>query len=163
MEAEVRRAREALERLLARVQEAQKALEEAQAKLEGLVPMKVVWRKVRCGKEACRCARGTLHGPYPYLVEYREGRKEEKYLGKGWIPPEGMVSPERYREALKELKARRERLEGLLEGLDEATRVMERTLGVSYPRLRSLDLEAGVRPPLRADPKGGAASRVEKR
>jgi DNA repair exonuclease SbcCD ATPase subunit len=133
MEAEMRRAREALERLLARVQEAQKALEEAQAKLEGLVPMKVVWRKVRCGKETCRCARGTLHGPYPYLVEYREGRKEEKYLGKGWIPPEGMVSPERYREALKELKARREKLEELLEGLDEATRVMERTLGGVLP------------------------------
>jgi exonuclease VII small subunit len=129
----MRRAREALERLLTRVQEAQKALEEAQAKLEGLVPMKVVWRKVRCGKEACRCARGTLHGPYPYLVEYREGRKEEKYLGKGWIPPEGMVSPERYREALRELKARRERLEGLLEDLDEATRVMERALGGFLP------------------------------
>jgi cobalamin biosynthesis Mg chelatase CobN len=133
MEAEMRRARKALERLLARVQEAQKALEEAQAKLEGLVPMKVVWRKVRCGKEACRCARGTLHGPYPYLVAYREGRKEEKYLGKGWIPPEGMVSPERYREALRELKARRERLEGLLEGLDEAARIMERTLGGFLP------------------------------
>jgi DNA repair exonuclease SbcCD ATPase subunit len=133
MEAEMGRAREALERLLARVQEAQKALEEAQAKLEGLVPMKVVWRKVRCGKETCRCARGMPHGPYPYLVEYREGRKEEKYLGKGWIPPEGMVSPERYREALKELKARRERLEELLEGLDEATRVMERTLGGVLP------------------------------
>jgi DNA repair exonuclease SbcCD ATPase subunit len=133
MEAEMRRAREALERLLARVQEAQKALEEAQAKLEGLVPMKVVWRKVRCGKGACRCARGTLHGPYPYLVQYREGRKEEKYLGKGWIPPEGMASPERYREALRELKARRKRLEELLEGLDEAARVMERALGGFLP------------------------------
>jgi hypothetical protein len=96
-------------------------------------------------------------------VEYREGRKRERYLGKGWIPPEGMVSPERYREALKELKARRERLEELLEGLDEAARVMERTLGGFLPLSSPTRPQNRGKNTPRSSAKDGAASRGEER
>jgi hypothetical protein len=54
----------ALEGLLARIEEAERNLEQAQARLEGLLPLRVVWKKKTCGKEHCRCARGSLHGPY---------------------------------------------------------------------------------------------------
>ncbi len=132
LEREKARALKALDLLLSRIAMAEKEVELAQRRLEGLVPLKVVWKKRTCGKDSCRCARGVLHGPYPYLVEYRGGKKVEHYLGKGWIPPEGMILPERYKELLRELKAQRERLEALLENLEEAVRLMEG--GDRHPR-----------------------------
>ncbi len=130
LEREKARALRALDLLFDRIVTAEKEVELAQKRIEGLFPLKVVWKKRTCGKDSCRCARGALHGPYPYLVEYRDGKKVERYLGKGWIPPEGMVAPERYRELLQELKVRRERLEALLNALEEAVRLME---GADYP------------------------------
>ena len=38
--------------------------------------------KVKCGKPNCRCARGTLHGPYWYLYQRRNGKLTSKYVGK---------------------------------------------------------------------------------
>lgn len=118
------RAMRALDNLLARIEEAQRDLEQAQARLEGLLPMRVAWKKKSCGNEGCRCARGALHGPYPYLIEHREGKKLERYLGKGWSPPEGMVAPERYRRLMGDFNARRKRLEDLLGRLDRAVEIM---------------------------------------
>src|SRR5215472_3490813 len=39
--------------------------------VEGLISGSVVEQGRRCGKEGCRCARGELHGPYPYVVRRR--------------------------------------------------------------------------------------------
>src|SRR5260370_1137405 len=36
------------------------------------------WR--RCGKPRCRCARGTLHGPYWYLRWRERGRQCRQYV-----------------------------------------------------------------------------------
>ena len=48
------------------------ALADPQASLEG----SLVSQMRRCGKEACRCAQGELHGPYVYLSVGRgEGRR----------------------------------------------------------------------------------------
>ncbi|GIW28920.1 MAG: hypothetical protein KatS3mg070_2283 [Meiothermus sp.] len=118
------RAVRALDNLLALIEEAERDLRQAQARLEGLLPLRVVWKRKTCGKAGCRCTRGALHGPYPYLIEHREGRKIERYLGKGWSPPEGMVTPERYRRLMGEFQARRKRLERLLERLDRAVEVL---------------------------------------
>jgi hypothetical protein len=125
LEQEKARALKALNLLLDRIVAAENEVKLAQKRLEGLFPLKVVWKKRTCGKESCRCARGVLHGPYPYMVEYRKGEKVERYLGKGWTPPEGMIAPERYKELLRELKARRKKLEDLLDTLEEAIRLME--------------------------------------
>ena len=35
---------------------------------------------VRCGRPACRCASGTLHGPYHYLFWREGGRLRKRYL-----------------------------------------------------------------------------------
>jgi hypothetical protein len=125
LEQEKAQALRALDMLIGRIVAAEKEVELAQRRIEGLIPLKVVWKKRTCGKESCRCARGVLHGPYPYMVEYREGKKVERYLGKGWIPPEGMIAPEGYKELLRELKVRRKKLEDLLDTLEEAIRLME--------------------------------------
>lgn len=34
----------------------------------------------RCGKAACKCARGELHGPYFYRFRWHEGRVIKEYV-----------------------------------------------------------------------------------
>ena len=116
----------ALDNLLALIEEAERDLVQAQARLEGLLPLRVVWKKKTCGNDKCRCTRGALHGPYPYLIEHREGKKIEHYLGKGWTPPEGMVAPERYNALMRDFKDKRARLERLMGHLEEAIEVLRR-------------------------------------
>lgn len=111
------RAVRALDNLLWRIQEAERDLERVRARLEGLLPMRVVWKKKTCGKNGCRCTRGALHGPYPYLIEHRDGKKEEHYLGKGWSPPAGMIAPERYQALMREFREKRERVDRLMDRL----------------------------------------------
>jgi len=41
--------------------------------VEALIVGAVVDQGRRCGKEACRCATGELHGPYTYVVLPRQG------------------------------------------------------------------------------------------
>ena len=36
--------------------------------------------RVRCGKPACRCARGALHGPYLYHRWREGGRQRRRYV-----------------------------------------------------------------------------------
>jgi hypothetical protein len=110
----------ALDNLLALIEEAERDLRQAQARLEGLLPLRVVWKKKTCGKAGCRCTRGALHRPYPYLIEHKDGKKLERYLGKGWSPPEGMVVSERYHTLMGEFRERRARLERL----DRAVKVV---------------------------------------
>jgi hypothetical protein len=42
----------------------------------------VVWEKVCCGKRSCKCQSGALHGPFPYLHFWKEGKVKRKYLTK---------------------------------------------------------------------------------
>ena len=124
LEAERKRALRGLDDLLLRIQEAERDLEQAQARLEGLLPMRVVWKKKTCGKNGCRCTRGALHGPYPYLIEHRDGKKMEHYLGKGWSPPEEMIAPERYHALMREFREKRERVDRLMDRLYRVVEVM---------------------------------------
>ncbi len=41
--------------------------------VEALIGGSVVEQGRRCGKEACRCATGELHGPYTYVLLPRHG------------------------------------------------------------------------------------------
>ncbi len=43
--------------------------------VEVLIAGSVVDQGRRCGKEACRCATGELHGPYTYVVLPRAGAR----------------------------------------------------------------------------------------
>lgn len=62
----------------------------------------------------------------PYLIEHRDGRKLERYLGMGWSAPEGMIAPERFRALMQEFKEHRARLDRLLDCLGQAVEVMRR-------------------------------------
>lgn len=45
----------------------------------------VVAQYKRCGKPNCRCASGSLHGPYWYLVQRFGGRVKKTYLRPGSV------------------------------------------------------------------------------
>jgi hypothetical protein len=42
----------------------------------------VVMERICCGKPGCRCQNGALHGPYPYLHYYSNGKVRRRYLSK---------------------------------------------------------------------------------
>ena len=61
-----------------------KALAEALAQLDGLLPGSVVVRLMRCGKRNCACKADppTLHGPYTQWTRTVEGKTVTKLLTK---------------------------------------------------------------------------------
>jgi hypothetical protein len=42
----------------------------------------VVMERICCGKPGCHCQSGALHGPYPYLHYYSDGKVKRRYLTK---------------------------------------------------------------------------------
>ena len=42
----------------------------------------VIKEKICCGKPGCHCHGGALHGPYPYLHYYSNGKVRRRYLTK---------------------------------------------------------------------------------
>jgi hypothetical protein len=50
---------------------------------------KVTYRleMVKCGKLACRCASGQLHGPYWYAYQKQTGQLKSRYVGKELLEP----------------------------------------------------------------------------
>ena len=57
---------------------------------------------VRCGKPACRCAAGALHGPYPYLFWREDGRLRKRYVRAAEAVNVGAAVAERRRVARQE-------------------------------------------------------------
>ncbi len=48
--------------------------------LPKMLPGAVCKQMVRCGKPACKCSRGELHGPYFYHFTRRDGTLVKRYL-----------------------------------------------------------------------------------
>jgi hypothetical protein len=55
--------------------------------LPKMLPGSVHRQYVRCGKPACRCARGELHGPYFYHFKRVGGRLVKRYLKPDEVEP----------------------------------------------------------------------------
>jgi hypothetical protein len=53
---------------------------------------------VRCGKENCKCRKGSLHGPYWYACWVENGKTKSQYIGKKL--PKGVQHPRAKRDAL---------------------------------------------------------------
>lgn len=104
------------------------ALESLEREISGRFPLHIRRRFKTCGKERCRCQRGSPHGPYLYayvpdpevLARRREkgwrgSTRREVYLGLNPDLPEGWVEPHVLRELLRKHKELRRRREALLE------------------------------------------------
>jgi hypothetical protein len=76
--------------------------------VEALIAGSVVDQGRRCGKEACRCATGELHGPYTYVVLSRVGgRTRTVYVPAAAAEAvrQGAALSTRVRDALEEISA----------------------------------------------------------
>ena len=49
------------------------------------------FEKTMCGKKACRCTRGELHGPYWYAYYRENGRMRSRYIGKNLPERESLL------------------------------------------------------------------------
>jgi hypothetical protein len=63
-------------RLLARRRRLAAGLSDPERTLRGVL----LHKGRRCSSEGCRCKRGELHGPYPYLAVYTGGRSRTIYV-----------------------------------------------------------------------------------
>jgi hypothetical protein len=63
-------------RLLTRRQRLAAGLSDVERTLRGVL----LRERRRCSSEGCRCRRGELHGPYPYLAVYADGRSRTIYV-----------------------------------------------------------------------------------
>lgn len=65
-----------------------KMLEQRASKDHGLLGPQRAARKsyrlqvVRCGKETCKCRKGSFHGPYWYVYWTKNGKTKSQYIGK---------------------------------------------------------------------------------
>lgn len=98
--------------------------EELLKRMQGLVPVRVKWRRVRCGKARCRCARGALHGPYAYTIHEKDRERKELYRGRRWGWPEGGVAASEYRRLMSELAELRREREQMERRFDRAVGVL---------------------------------------
>jgi hypothetical protein len=76
--------------------------------VEALIAGAVVDQGRRCGKEACRCASGELHGPYTYVVLPRKaGRTRTVYVPAAAADAvrQGAALSSRVRDVLEEISA----------------------------------------------------------
>lgn len=65
----------------------------------------LISRKVLCGNPSCKCHKGKLHGPYPYLSEKIKGKTRLTYVRKRDL--------EKIEKKTKEYRLFQERLEYL--------------------------------------------------
>lgn len=76
--------------------------------VEAVIAGSVVDQGRRCGKEACRCASGELHGPYTYVVLPRQGgRTRTVYVPAAAADAvrQGAALSTQVRDALEEISA----------------------------------------------------------
>jgi hypothetical protein len=67
----------------------------------------IVFKYIKCGKSLCKCAvRGELHGPYPHLQTYVDGKIKTKYLNRKNYKEyrNRLEKSNRKRELIKEIK-----------------------------------------------------------
>ena len=77
---------------------------------------------VRCGKPACRCARGELHGPYHYVFFRQRGRLHKWYVRQADVATmqsEAQRRRERARREREQRVAWRQQWRDLLAGIRE--------------------------------------------
>jgi len=93
LEQEAGRVRRALEGLLVEIAEARREMEQAQARLEGLIPLRVVWKGKTCGKRGLPLRSGAA--PRPLRLLGRTSRRQEARAlpGQGLEPAGGNGLP----------------------------------------------------------------------
>lgn len=82
----------------------------------GLLNGAVCASYAKCGKPNCKCARGSLHGPYYHRYQWHEGRVVKEYIQLSQVE-EVRAACARYRDLQADLRADSQRFKSLLSTL----------------------------------------------
>lgn len=89
----------------------------------------LIWRKVLCGNPKCKCHKGELHGPYPYLSENIKGKTRLSYVKKRDL--------EKIQKKTEEYRLFQKRLEYL--------RHLNRRIDELFKKIRKMRIQGGKR------------------
>lgn len=91
---------------------------------DGLLNGAVCASYSRCGKAACKCARGALHGPYYHRYQWHEGRVIKEYIPLSQVE-EVRAACTRYRALQDKLREGRRHFQALLSQLRSSLRGLD--------------------------------------
>jgi hypothetical protein len=92
---------------------------------DGLLNGAVCASYARCSKPNCKCARGSLHGPYYHRYQWHNGRVIKEYIPLSQVE-EVRAACARYRQLQDQLREGRQHFKALLSNLRSTLR------GLSY-------------------------------
>lgn len=92
--------------------------------VDGLLNGAVCASYSRCGKAACRCARGALHGPYYHRYQWHDGRVIKEYIPLSQVE-EVRAACDRYRALQDKLREGRQHFHALLSQLRSSLRGLD--------------------------------------
>ena len=84
--------------------------------IDGLLNGAVCASYVRCSKPNCKCAAGSLHGPYYHRYQWHEGRVIKEYIPLARVE-EVRAACARYRKLQDRLREGRQHFKALLSNL----------------------------------------------
>lgn len=87
----------------------------------------VVEKYRKCGKPNCRCANGTLHGPYHYRTWREAGKQQWQYIPRSEVQAV-MQACETNRRVQKRLRQERGRMQEVLQRSRDLLREVEQQL-----------------------------------
>jgi len=99
-----------------------------------MLPGAVVAQYVRCGKAGCRCADGTLHGPYLYRFWREAGRLKKRYVPQSEADPvqaacrawqEHQAIMRKARDRVRENRGKLREMIGAMREMEAALRMMK--------------------------------------
>lgn len=93
--------------------------------IDGLLNGAVCASYVRCSKPKCKCASGSLHGPYYHRYQWHDGRVIKEYIPLAQVE-EVRAACARYRQLQDQLREGRQHFKVLLSNLQVTLR------GLSY-------------------------------
>ena len=91
---------------------------------DGLLNGAVCASYARCGKPACKCARGALHGPYYHRYQWHDGRVIKEYIPLSQVE-EVRAACARYRALQDKLREGRQHFQALLSHLRSSLRGLD--------------------------------------
>jgi hypothetical protein len=91
---------------------------------DGLLNGAVCASYAKCGKAACKCARGELHGPYYHRYQWHDGRVIKEYIPLSQVE-EVRAACARYRALQDKLREGRQHFQALLSQLRSSLRGLD--------------------------------------
>ena len=91
---------------------------------DGLLNGAVCASYSRCGKAACKCARGALHGPYYHRYQWHDGRVIKEYIPLSQVD-QVRAACARYRALQDQLREGRQHFQALLSQLRSSLRGLD--------------------------------------